>query len=119
MNRLALHDLHQGRGAHFFAVNGEEAVAHYGDLMAERDALRDRVGVVDLSCRSRLCLTGTERVKFLHGQVTNDVQGLRPGQGCYAALVNAKGKLQSDLNIFCLAEELLLDFEPGYRAAVA
>jgi folate-binding protein YgfZ len=80
--------------------------------------LRAGVGVVDLSCRSRLCVTGADRVRFLHGQVTNDVQRLRSGEGCYAALVNAKGKLQSDLNIFCLADELLLDFEPGYRDAV-
>lgn len=119
MNRLALHELHQGLGAHFIGVNGEEAVAHYGDVSAERDALRVSVGVLDLSCRSRLCVTGADRVKFLHGQVTNDVQRLRPGEGCYAALVSAKGRLHSDLNIFCLADELLLDFEPGYRAAVA
>lgn len=118
MNQLTFHELHQGLGAHFLDVNGEEAVAHYGDVTAEREALRACVGVVDLSCRSRLCVTGTDRVRFLHGQVTNDVQRLRPGEGCYAALVNAKGKLQSDLNIYCLADELLLDFEPGYRDAV-
>jgi folate-binding protein YgfZ len=51
--------------------------------------------------------------------VTNDVQRLRTGEGCYAALVNAKGKMHSDMNIYRLADELLLDFEPGYTAAVA
>jgi folate-binding protein YgfZ len=45
--------------------------------------------------------------------VTNDVKKLRPDEGCYAAITTAKGKMESDLNIFCLAEELLLDFEPG------
>lgn len=119
MNQLALHELHQQLGAHFIEVNGAEAVAHYGDTTAERDALRGAVGVLDLSCRSRLCITGADRVKFLHGQVTNDVQRLHTGEGCYAALVNAKGKMHSDLNIYHLAEELLLDFEPGYSAAVA
>jgi folate-binding protein YgfZ len=100
-------------------VNGAESVAHYGDAVAERAALRASVGVLDLGCRSRLCITGADRVKFLHGQVTNDVQRLRVGEGCYAALVNAKGKMHSDLNIFRLADELLLDFEPGYSTAVA
>jgi folate-binding protein YgfZ len=33
-------------------------------------------------------------------------------------LTNAKGKMQSDLNVYCLADELLLDFEPGFTAAV-
>ncbi len=118
MNQLALHELHQHLGAHFTEVNSAEVVAHYGDA-AERGALRETVGVLDLSCRSRLCVTGADRVKFLHGQVTNDVQRLRTGEGCYAALVNAKGKMHSDLNIYHLADELLLDFEPGYSAAVA
>ncbi|MEQ2005420.1 MAG: aminomethyl transferase family protein [Limisphaerales bacterium] len=119
MNQLALHELHQHLGAHFTEVNGAEVVAHYGDAAAERDALRGTVGVLDLSCRSRLCVTGADRVKFLHGQVTNDVQRLPTGEGCYAALVNAKGRMHSDLNVYRLDDELLLDFEPGYSAAVA
>ena len=62
---------------------------------------------------------GADRQKFLNGQVTNNVKDLKTGEGCYAALVNAKGKIQSDLNIFLLEDEILLDFEPGYSAAVA
>src|SRR6185295_19092903 len=75
-------------------------------------------GVLDLSFRSRLCLTGSDRQRFLNGQVTNNVKDLAVGQGCYAALVTAKGKLLSDLNIYCLPNELLLDFEPGLAASV-
>jgi len=116
---LPLHELHLALGATFTAVHDTEVVADYGDTPAERAALRDTVGVLDLSCRSRLCLVGADRVKFLHGQVTNDVQRLRVGEGCYAALVNAKGKMHSDLNLYRLADELLLDFEPGYTTAVA
>lgn len=74
--------------------------------------------MLDLSFRSRVCLTGNDRVRFLHGQVTNDVKKLGLGQGCYSALTTAKGKMQSDLNIFCLQDELLLDFEPGLTALV-
>lgn len=118
MNTLALHELHAGLGACFTTVNGAETVVDYGDATAEHAALRGSVGVLDLSARSRLCLVGGDRVKFLHGQVTNDVQRLRVGEGCYAALVNAKGRMESDLNLYRLADELLLDFEPGYRDAV-
>jgi folate-binding protein YgfZ len=80
--------------------------------------LAESAGVLDLSSRGRLCVTGTDRVRFLNGQVTNNVKDLAVGQGCYAALVNAKGKLQSDLNIYCLPDELLMDFEPGLSATV-
>ncbi len=55
----------------------------------------------------------------MHGQVTNDVNSLGPGQGCYAALITAKGRMQSDLNLWCLDFELLLDFEPGFTGVVS
>ncbi len=116
---MILHGLHQGLGARFIELDGAETVAGYGDRAHEHAALRERAGVLDLSFRSRVCLTGADRVRFLHGQVTNDVKRLHAGEGCYAALVNSKGRLESDLNIFCLADELLLDFEPGLRARVS
>lgn len=94
-------------------------VAHYGDWQAEHHALTSTVGVVDLSARGRLVLLGADRQKMLNGQVTNNVLTLRPGQGCYAALVDAKARMLSDLNIYALADELLLDFEPGLSATVA
>jgi len=119
MNVLELHSFHAGLNAGFTEVNGLEIVEHYGDPLAEHAALRDAAGLVDLSFRSRLCLTGADRQKFLNGQVTNNVKDLKVGEGCYAALVNAKGKMQSDLNIYVLENEILLDFEPGYSAAVA
>src|SRR5881398_3286961 len=119
MNPLPLHKFHGGSGARFTEVNGMEVVEHYGDPPAEYAALREAAGVLDLSLRSRLCLLGTDRQKFLNGQVTNNVKDLKVGEGCYAALVNAKGKMQSDLNIYILPDEILLDFEPGYGAAVA
>jgi folate-binding protein YgfZ len=95
-----------------------EAVRDYGDEAGEYAALRQSAGVLDLSFRGRLCVVGADRRAFLNGQVTNNVKDLKTGEGCYAALVNAKGKMESDLNIYCLETELLLDFEPGLGAAV-
>jgi folate-binding protein YgfZ len=118
MERLTLHEFHQALGARFETVNDSEVVADYGDLVAEENTLSDTAGILDLSFRSRLCLTGADRVRFLHGQATNDIKKLRIGQGCYAALVSAKGRMESDLNVYCLADELLLDFEPGLSGRV-
>ncbi len=113
MNPLLLQEFHHSLGATFAELNGAQVVGDYGDWLAEHAALRESAGVIDLSFRSRLCLVGADRARFLHGQVTNDVKKLRTGEGCYAAITTAKGKMESDLNIFALAEELLLDFEPG------
>src|SRR5579862_6330632 len=118
MDRSILHDFHETHGARFQLRNGTELVVDYGDALAEYRNLSDGAGLLDLSFRGRICLAGADRVRFLHGQATNDVKRLKVGEGCYAALVTAKGKMQSDLNIYCLAEELLLDFEPGLTARV-
>jgi folate-binding protein YgfZ len=115
---LPLHEFHERRRGRFGAVNGAEMVLDYGEPWAEHAALRSAAGVLDLSARGRICVLGADRVRFLDGQITNDVQRLRVGEGCYAALVTAKGKLVSDLNVFVLPEELLLDFEPGLTGTI-
>jgi len=114
-----LQEFHQSLGARFAKLNGAPVVNDYGDWLAEHAALRETAGVIDLSFRSRICLVGADRARFLHGQVTNDVKKLRTGEGCYAAITTAKGKMESDLNIFALADELLLDFEPGLTKKIS
>jgi folate-binding protein YgfZ len=118
MEQLVLHEFHQALGARFGHLDETELVEDYGDVVAEEKALHESAGILDLSFRSRLCLTGSDRVRFLHGQVTNDIKKLRVGEGCYAALVTAKGRMESDLNVYCLADEVLMDFEPGLAARV-
>jgi folate-binding protein YgfZ len=115
---LPLHDFHAARGAAFFNLNGCEAVFSYTSESAEYEALTGKAAVIDLSFRSRVCLLGADRDKFLHGQVTNDILRLKVGEGAYAALVTAKGKMESDLFVYKLKDELLLDFEPGLTQRV-
>jgi tRNA-modifying protein YgfZ len=81
-------------------------------LQAEYHTLSNRCGLVDRTeQRGRLALTGPEAKKFLHGQVTNDVEALTPGHGCYAAFLTHKGKMLGDLRVLDLGDELLLDTE--------
>src|SRR3954451_3477261 len=80
-------------------------------MPAEYRALTEGVGLVERSERGTLALTGAEAKEFLHGQVTNDVEALRPGEGCYAAFLTHKGKMLGDLRILHLGDELWLDTE--------
>jgi len=80
-------------------------------LAAEHRALRDACGLVDRSDRGKLSLTGSETKTFLQGQLTNDVEGLEPGRGLYAAFLTHKGKMLGDLRVLDLGSELLLDTE--------
>jgi folate-binding protein YgfZ len=113
---LPLHEVHAALGARFTEVNGFETVAHYGNPTAEHAALRSSAGILDLGARGRFCLTGADRVRLLHGQVTNDIAALAPLRGCYAAFVSNKGRMQSDAFIYALPNELLVDVEPGLTA---
>ena len=116
---LLLHEFHKSLGARFSGLNNAELVADYGDWLGEHKALRETAAVLDLSFRGRICLLGNDRVRFLHGQITNDVKKLGIGEGCYAALTTAKGKMESDLNVYNLPDELLLDFEPGLTQKIS
>jgi folate-binding protein YgfZ len=69
------------------------------------------VGLLDRSERGKLALTGSDAKQFLHGQVTQDINGLTPGHGCYAAFLTVKGKMLGDLRVLETEAELLLDTE--------
>ncbi len=66
---------------------------------SDYELLTEAVGLVDRSARAKFVVRGGEAADFLQGQVSNDVEGLPPGSGCYATILNAKGKLRSDLRI--------------------
>ncbi len=58
-----------------------------------------------------LKLTGSERVSWLQGMVTNDVQKLTPGTGCYAAHLTAQGKIVAQMQILADDDALWLSLE--------
>ncbi len=68
-------------------------------------------GLLDRSERGKLALTGSEAKGFLQGQISNDVESLTAGEGCYAAFLTPKGKMLGDLRILDTGVELLLDTE--------
>jgi folate-binding protein YgfZ len=82
-------------------------------LTAEYEALTQGAGVVDRSDRGKLWLTGSDVLEFLQGQVTNDVESLRDGEGCYAAFLTPKGKMLGDLRVLVAAGGVFVDCERG------
>jgi len=84
----------------------------------EHAVLLEGCGLLDRSERGKLALTGAGAVEFLNGQITNELSGLRPGEGCYAAFLTHKGKMLGDLRVLAAGDdgdaepsELLLDTE--------
>ncbi|HUB04757.1 MAG TPA: glycine cleavage T C-terminal barrel domain-containing protein [Solirubrobacteraceae bacterium] len=80
-------------------------------LATDYRTITEACGLLDRSERGKLALTGADARSFLQGQVTNDVEGLADGAGCYAAFLTPKGKMLGDLRILAAGDELLLDTE--------
>ncbi len=86
---------------------------------AQYRAIREEAGLLDRSARSRIAVTGTEAGEFLQGQLTNDVEALEPGTGCYAALLNRKGQIRADMRVLRVDDvTFLIDTEPEAGPAV-
>jgi tRNA-modifying protein YgfZ len=79
---------------------------------SDYELLRDAAGVVERS-RGKLLLRGAEAADFLQGQVTNDVEGLAAGSGCYALLLTHKGKVRVDMRVLRGPDWIWIDCPKG------
>jgi folate-binding protein YgfZ len=75
--------------------------------------------LLDLTDRAKFNVTGKDRVRFLNGQLTNDILSLRPGSAICACALTAKGKLCADLFVAPTEESHLLDAESVLRESLA
>lgn len=90
------------------------------ELDGQYRALREAAGYLDRSDRGMLLLKGRDATELLQGQLTNDIEALGPGTGCYAALLDRKGHMQADMRVLRLSSgDLWLDTEPQAAAVVA
>jgi folate-binding protein YgfZ len=89
----------------------DTAIIDSDRLSVEYGALTEGCGLLDRSERGKLALSGPDAKEMLAGQVTNDIEELRAGSGCYAAFLTHKGKMLGDLRVLDIGEELLLDTE--------
>lgn len=81
----------------------------------EYRTVKEKAGLFKLPSWAILRLTGADRKTFLHGMLTNDVQGLKDGEGNYQLFLNAKGKIQADLRLYDRGGDLLAVARPCLR----
>lgn len=66
----------------------------------------------DLSSRVKLRVTGNDRVRFLNGQLTNDIRKANETDAIEACVLNAKGKMEAHLFVHAEGDSFVLDAEP-------
>jgi folate-binding protein YgfZ len=81
-------------------------------------ALHEGAGLVFRVDRGLLRLTGADRLAFLQGILTNDVATLQAGDGRYAALLTANGRMIADMRVAELGDTTLLDVAAAQAASL-
>jgi folate-binding protein YgfZ len=74
------------------------------ELDGQYRALREGCGVLGRPHLATLEMSGPDAAEFLQGQLTNEVEALEPGAGCYAALLDRKGGVQGDMRVLRLSQ---------------
>lgn len=59
--------------------------------------------------RGRIAVAGRDRASYLQGLLTNDIQALTPGTGCYSAWLTPQGRMLTDLHVLESGDMILLD----------
>ena len=80
--------------------------------------LRSTEQFFDLSARVKLRVSGADRLRFLNGQLTNDVRKATETNAVEACVLNAKGKMEARLFVHAQAESFLLDADPALRSTL-
>jgi folate-binding protein YgfZ len=86
--------------------------------MSEYRAVRDAVGLFDLSHRGLLQITGPDRLSFLQGMLSNDLRGLKTFDGQYATILTQQGKVVADVRVLCAMNSFYLDFWEPLREKI-
>lgn len=106
---------HKAHGAVLTDDRGIELPERFTDPVQEYQAVRTKAGLIDLSFRAQVRVTGEDRVTFLHGMLSNDIKGLRAGEGCAATFLTEQGRLVADLRMYALDTCFLLDMDTRIR----
>ena len=102
-------EMTRARGAVMRDYAGVELPETFGDPLKECIDVRSAAGLFDLSFRTGLVFTGSDRATFLHNMLSNDITALAPGSGCYATLLTRESKIVADANVLCMEEGIRLD----------
>lgn len=98
-----LHDFHQKKG-YLVKFAGFEMPLSYEGISAEHLAVRNGVGVFDVTHMGRYVIEGQDSAAFLNYIIAQDVSFISIGQGRYSVMCNTKGGIVDDLVVFRLEE---------------
>ncbi len=106
--RTPLYQCHLNAGGRMVEFAGWEMPVQYRGVMEEHRAVRNGVGLFDVSHMGEIMVTGRRALDFLQHVTCNDVAKLSPGRAHYSGLMTPRGTFVDDLLVHMLAERRYL-----------
>ncbi|HET6304484.1 MAG TPA: glycine cleavage system aminomethyltransferase GcvT [Myxococcota bacterium] len=107
LRRTPLHETHVRLGARLVPFGGFEMPVQYTSILDEHRAVRERVGLFDVSHMGQIHLRGPEAVATAERLVTCEVASLAVGRVRYGCLCNEAGGVVDDVTVYRLADDAL------------
>lgn len=105
MKKTALFDIHVALGAKMVPFAGFEMPVQYSGINEEHFAVREKVGMFDVSHMGQFFVEGEKAKDLLQFVTTNDVTTLEDGKAQYTCLPNGNGGIVDDLIVYRMNEE--------------
>ena len=106
--QTALHLVHEKLGARFTDFGGWDMPLKYESELEEHRAVREAVGVFDLSHMGEVRVTGTQAAEYLNEAFISNIAAVKVGKAKYSMICTEEGTIIDDLITYRLAEEEFL-----------
>jgi len=116
MKKTALHERHRKLGAKMTDFHGWEMPLYYTSILDEHKAVREALGMFDVSHMGQVLVTGPGATETLNELMVSDMSQVGERRACYTLMLNERGGILDDLIIFRLAvDEYLVIVNCGTR----
>jgi aminomethyltransferase len=106
--KTALYDSHKALGAKLVDFAGWEMPIQYKNLKEEVIAIREKIGVFDVSHMGEFFIDGPEAIKFVDEMVTNDIASAANLKAIYSPLCREDGTIIDDLIVYKLTDQKIM-----------
>ncbi|WP_441001116.1 glycine cleavage system aminomethyltransferase GcvT [Fodinibius sp. SL11] len=104
LKRTPFYDIHEQAGAKLIDFGGFEMPVQYDSIRKEHNAVREKVGMFDVSHMGEFYVTGDEALELIQYVTINDASTLEPGKAQYSAMCYEDGGIVDDLLVYMLSD---------------
>ena len=105
LKRTPFYEIHEKAGAKLIDFGGWKMPVQYSGIKDEHNAVRDSVGMFDVSHMGEFYVTGPEAIDLIQHVTINDASKLNPGKAQYSAMCYQDGGIVDDLLVYMLGDE--------------